>query len=781
MSKPEAKKSDRSISLKCRECLVTLTFSIPSTAIEAGQFPIKLEKVHGEPAHNLIIFVNKKLEVESFEIKEVLPEKGPDSIGMLGAVLGDIGLTQKETQLYFRCTRLGPVAVGEMAILIDSPADEVEEMAKKFVTKGLFKEIAGVTKYFQALPPYAALLTQLQKFGGFISSIKDETPRELQRSFSTFEQSTKGVQNLKEFVAYLTSIKEDVSTKLSNQKQALEGTLGQLKNQQEIIPSITMLRDQSSRLLDNQVQSLDQHLVKNEAMLDRQLSTIENQLGNIQDKIARNLEKLHLGVVSQTVQDLTKKIIQGEIAAIRQNFQTEIKVPYRQMMENFKKTFQNEFGAPFRTLLAQLSSKIQGVSTDAGKIDDDLRNLFSSLITQFDATLTDASTRIQGISDSVMGGVGELRNAFGQNVIVTLDDVLGKVLTRLNMSTKTIEEFWEEARRVVRVSAKDIWFVRTPEGMKAQIIDAVSRAKMRVLIIAPTLAEVDVHSLLQAPKFINIRIAALLNPEDPKHKQILDALATRPNISVRQWDLQNLWAINRDYEEVIVGIVSKNVSGEGGAFDVAGIGSTLQEHIKIFTGIIEDAWMGARKDIGYIAPAVPTTSVAVSSPIPSTAPKRREPAVSHAGPGQGSLKPAPEQASEKSALESAPAKTISPARQPDEQEKPPKPRSAPVRSFERSRETPTSASAAGKGTTMPDIIGQVDAFASKIDPSTSAADLARDLEGLRDFVFEKKGFHTILHDMKNVIGSLRHEANWDAAAKDTMHKRVESWKEKLLS
>ncbi len=174
MSKQPVTTGDKIISLKCRECLADLTFAIPSATVQAGQFPIKLEQVHGEPPHKLILFINKKLEIESFEIKEVLPDKSAYTLGILEEVLGDIGLTQKETELYFHCTRLGPVSVGEMALLIELPQDAVGEIAKNFVTKGLFKEIAGATQYYQALPPYAALLTQLQKFGTYIQSIKDE-------------------------------------------------------------------------------------------------------------------------------------------------------------------------------------------------------------------------------------------------------------------------------------------------------------------------------------------------------------------------------------------------------------------------------------------------------------------------------------------------------------------------------------------------------------------------------------------------------------------------------
>jgi len=69
------------------------------------------------------------------------------------------------------------------------------------------------------------------------------------------------------------------------------------------------------------------------------------------------------------------------------------------------------------------------------------------------------------------------------------------------------------------------------------------------------------------------------------------------NITYRDRKLQNLWGVSRDYEEIILSIIkiSKVISGFN--MEVAGIGSILTEHIKIFVPILEDAWMGAQKDV----------------------------------------------------------------------------------------------------------------------------------------------------------------------------------------
>src|SRR5271157_82567 len=724
MTQPE---TENSVSCRCKQCLEDIPFEIPPEKIQEKIFPIALENVHGDPPHKLIIYLNKNLEIQSFEIEDIV-EKSTFSEHILEEVLGEFGLTQAEINLYFHCTSLGPVSPGEMALMAELPVDDVREIATKFVEKGLFKEIIGATQYFQALPPYAALLAQLEQFGGFISDIKDETPRQLQRSFSSFEAQAEGVKNLTEFVSYLSDIKENVSTQLGEQKTALDGNLDQLKNQQAAVDFIGTLKDQSASLLD------------------REMEGLTKQLGSIQDKISRNLEKLRLGVILQTVQDVIQKIISKEVEAVRQSFQAE-------------------FGEPFRNMLSQLSTKIESVTSSAGNIEENLRDLFSTITTQFDVTLSEAQMRVEGISDQVLKSFADLRNTFSENVIMTLDSVLEQILNKLHLSTTTVKEFWDEAKRVIKATmGKDVWFIRSPEGMRAQINDEVSRAKMRVLVLAPNLSDVDVPSLLAAPKFVNIRVACNIDPTDPKHQEILDTLGSWTNITCRRRSLQNLWGINRDFEEIILGIVSEAAPVAPGAYDVAAIGSILAEHIKILVPILEDAWMGSRKEIGYLAQE-------------GTAPEEEMPAKGRAAPARQPAARAREPAAKVEEPAPRPAARARLAPRPPEEEPeiaaPPRPMDLTSEEEETpppAREAPAASSAAAG----PEIANAIQTFVSNFDSYSSGPECAKALTDLRDFIFERKGFSVVLNDMKNWANQVGH-GTWDAKAKETLKKRVENW------
>ncbi|MHA1857269.1 MAG: hypothetical protein ACTSYY_14615 [Promethearchaeota archaeon] len=553
-------KIPKEITFRCKQCLQDIIFPIDRKSMESAQFPIKMENIHGIPKHKLTISVNSGFNVESFEIEEVKSDIKPKSTKFTQEVLKSIELSEDEIQLYFMASGKGPMSVGELAILGNSSIEKTKVIAEKFKQKGLFKEIPGATSYYQALPPYAALMAQLDKFRNMIAAIKMSTPTDLQSSFMSFEESSKGAKTLSEFVDYLNKMKSDVSKQLSTQKMALDESLHHLMEQQKVIMGIKDLRDQSISLLDI-------HFVN-----------LFNQFEIVSKKIATNLEKLHLGVVIKTVEDVVQKNIDNQMEIIRSELQAE-------------------FESKFRNIMDTLLEDITEITTNADSIGDRLHTSFDAIISQFNLTLTQTQDRILKISNAVNESFGDLRSTFSDEIVITLDDILGKIVKQLDLSTSTINEFWDESKRVINFTMKDVWFIQTPEGMQAQINDAVSRAKMRVLIVAPTLSDIDIEPLKQIPRHLNIRICCSIYPDDPNHQQKMAFFDSMDNITYRDRKLQNLWGVSRDYEEIILSIIKINKGISGFNMEVAGIGSILDEHIKIFVPILEDAWMGAHKDI----------------------------------------------------------------------------------------------------------------------------------------------------------------------------------------
>jgi hypothetical protein len=148
--------------------------------------------------------------------------------------------------------------------------------------------------------------------------------------------------------------------------------------------------------------------------------------------------------------------------------------------------------------------------------------------------------------------------------------------------------------------------------MRAQLNDTLTRAKMRVLIVAPTLHEINFEFLEKVSSRINVRICANFSFSDEENQKKLQFIEEHENFSFRRRELQNLWGIQRDYEEIVLGIVSK--PDPKIPLEVVGIGSILEEHIKIFVPILEDAWVGAQKEYLYDASNLPER-LSVPEPI----------------------------------------------------------------------------------------------------------------------------------------------------------------------
>ncbi|MFX1324496.1 MAG: hypothetical protein ACFE8N_06040, partial [Promethearchaeota archaeon] len=126
----------------------------------------------------------------------------------------------------------------------------------------------------------------------------------------------------------------------------------------------------------------------------------------------------------------------------------------------------------------------------------------------------------------------------------------------------------------------------------------------------------DIDAIKARPSRINFRISTHIDPNIHAHEQVLQELDQMDNVDYRNRTLQNLWGINRDYEEVILCVLSTTEFRGETVTEIAGIGSIIEEHIKIFVPILEDAWVGARKEIMRDIKTTLSRGPSVSAPPP---------------------------------------------------------------------------------------------------------------------------------------------------------------------
>jgi NADH:ubiquinone oxidoreductase subunit C len=552
-------KNEKEIHSTCKLCLSDVKFTVTLNEYQnTSRFPLIKESIHGTPPHKLIVYLDKNLEIAEFKIEDLLDKEVSYSKELTYQVLSDIQLNEDEIKLYFLTTGRDAVSLGEMSLLIDKDKDECKQIADKFVEKGLYREIVGATPHYAPLPPYAALMKQLSNFDEYIRGIKEVAPAQLNESFSQLEAKSKGIKELNEYTTFIKNLNDKIQAQIEDQKAEVDNAIkiiGQIRKVNEVISN---LENDTKVIIEDQVKDLEQ------------------QFEEIKALIANNLRELHLGVISKTVHQIIDSVLNARMKIIAEGFNTKLVTKVRDLIKN-------------------IVDNVNEITVTSAKTGQTLEETFSTVIKEFSKSVTYAEEKVEGISNEIMSSFKDLRDTFSSRVVNTLEQELLKILKRLEISQVTTKEFWDQAKKKSLMSMKDIWFIRSIEGARAHINEEIAKTKMRLLIVAPDISEIKVSLLESLPKHVNIRIATHIDMSNPEHVATMEQLDGMQNISYRNREAHDLFGINRDYEEVILCIISKTEMGKEQRIEIGGIGSIVQQHIKIFVPVLEEAWVGAQK------------------------------------------------------------------------------------------------------------------------------------------------------------------------------------------
>ncbi|TFG21468.1 MAG: hypothetical protein EU529_13595 [Promethearchaeota archaeon] len=795
------------ISLNCKLCLKEIKFTISAEEYKKiKKFPFKRESVHGTtPKHRLVVYINKNLDIDNFKIEEVEvdEEKATQDEELTRQVLSNLGLSNEEIELYVRITGRDAVSLGELAILADKPKEATKKMADLFVKKGLFREIVGATPHYTALPPYAALVSQLEDFHTYIVDFKKNAPIELNKSFSRLEAQADGIKNIKEYTDFMLDLKEKTLSDILTQRKKFDQTasvIEEITGLQDFILNLegdakkvmdkqtaTLekqfegLGDKISKAMDSQVEDLTGQFDKINAQItgivESQIDNFKKQFNDMKSRVSKNLQKLRLGVVQQAVDQVIETSFTEWLAKITENLNAqlgeiqkaskdglvktkiglnkqlgEIQKVQSDGLKNMTDQFNKELISKLKDSIESTVSNIKGITSTTAESGDAIKQLFGDISKNFSKAVTMAEEKLGGMSEGVFESFDNLKDTFSSKIVEALNNILNDILERLEVSEMATKQFWEQAAQggggAAALTMKDIWFIRSIEGAKAHVNDEVSQAKMRVLIVTPQITDINLDSIKACKKHINIRIATNTDLSNPAHVAILEELTKMQNITVRNRKLQNLWGINRDYEEVILCVISKTDTGT----EIAGIGSIIQEHIKIFVPILEDAWVGAQK--GF-APSMGTATV--SEPIKATeAPK----------PTKATEAPKPTKATE--------------APKPTKPKEAPKPK--PSQKLKKVKTPAKAVSSISAGTFLPKDASMEQIFdhlANNADNMTGAQ-IASILDQLKNNIESQKGYSGVIAPINLAIADLKFVQNRlnDKEIKQLINK-VKFWRKKL--
>lgn len=654
-------------------------------------------------------------------------------------VLELIGLTQDEIETYFHLTGRGPVMAGEIALLINISEERANIIAKNLLEKGLIREVPGTTPFYIALPPYTALLNQIQKFKSIVQKIQESTPKALELKFKEIESHSAKLNKFNDYRNYINTMKTNLPAQIKAQFSKVERELENVKKFQEIRGFILNLRE----------------IVPNEII--KEFDVVETRLEKIKSEISIAFEKqFRIGALKSMAEKIVSKIISEQ---------------FSDLTDYFREKFVNSI----QGTLDQVTDQLGSISDVAGEMSIDLSNFLSDIVSGLEETMGDLDGRIASVYEDVDKGIEELKSLFQREIYKTLEeDIMTNILNQLDLSEKTMTEFWERSKAASMLSFKDVWFVRSVEGMKAQINESLTRIKAKIHIITPKLDEIDLVALSRVKKFVNVRISANFDVNNPNDQLKLAEIVKYPNISIRLYSRENLYSVNRDFEEVVICAASKN---EFGRIEIAGMGTVLDEHVKLFAPILEDVWIQSKKisdrDIKYSLESSQGTE-RMKKPI-LQAKYERSPTPSILSELEMQNKP-PLTSIKKDVIKTVeeeqtyePQPTV-----PLQADVPPVPIIEETINISKPS-SEISSTTAPKGS----VSGLLDQFVNNLDKKISP-ELSNDLEYIQKRITEDIGYASILNPMSITIATLRASSDYlSSMEREDVLKKVNFWRKKI--
>lgn len=636
-------------------------------------------------------------------------------------VLELIGLSHEDINAYFHLTGRGPVMVGEIALLINVNENEAMEIAKTLLEKGLVREIPGKTPFYMTLPPYAALLNQIKQFKEIVKTIQETTPKALQLKFKEIEEHSTKLGKLEEYRNYIQIMKTNLPNQMRAQFSRVESELDKVKKFQEIRSFILNLRT----------------IVPEEII--KEFDVVESRLEKIKSEISISFEKtFRIGALKTMAEKIVDRVVTEQFHSL---------IDY----------FQEKIVGTIQGTLDQVTDQLASISDAAGDMSIDLGNTMSDIENRLKETLEDLEQRISTVYEDVNKGIEELKEMFQKEIYKILEeDIITNILKQLELSEETMTEFWERSKKASMLTFKDVWFVRSVEGMKAQINEAITRVKMRVHIIAPRLEDIDLIALNRVKKHINVRISTNFNWDDPKDQEKLAEIIERNNFAIRHYSRENIWAINRDFEEVVVSAVSKGDQ----EFEIAGMGSILEEHVKLFAGVIEDVWIQSKKTDDSMLMHRTKTKRDNIPQIKQPVSIMKELTENHLKAVSEATQKPIEKKNEINPIQQLPKIPVKLSGQKTNQSK-------PLKSIQGTSETEASLSK------------QIEEVIRNLTLKT-AHEISLDLEVIRNNIVEEMGYSSVLNQISIGIASLKTGSNILSSEEvEAIRKKIDFWKKKL--
>jgi sugar-specific transcriptional regulator TrmB len=339
-------------------------------------------------------------EEDGFE-QEDEPPTEPEVTEPEDTMSGFMDLSEKQLQVYSLILTLGQVTTGDIAIVMGTDSEEVQNVISELERNKLLTILPGLVPRYQAVPPFDKLVKEVSTIGERIEKLREELKEQLRTASMTIRDSL-----------------FDLAKENLDKIQALTGEQDAHKSQ--VIEGVSSVLDAWSETSDKVVEESTSRIEK----------TVEKAKKDTSEKIAPVLSSAKKGLLSQV--DALKTEAQSwasSAKSIAASLKSELKGHVNtfqekaiQLLENQSSAISDNVSTQIETTCSNLEkSKIIQIE-QLEILKENTAESFTTLSSQITQILSDAQNSIGKSAESVSNTIAEEMTQAQQTVTTTIQE-----------------------------------------------------------------------------------------------------------------------------------------------------------------------------------------------------------------------------------------------------------------------------------------------------------------------------------------------------------------------
>jgi len=173
-------------------------------------------------------------------------------------------------------------------------------------------------------------------------------------------------------------------------------------------------------------------------------------------------------------------------------------------------------------------------------------------------------------------------------------EILNNELTTSDEDLEAMEQENERLRnQLAAASGAKIIDWTEIEIPKSRILEEMKEILMKALhnvtIAIPNIKDLQKLFLYEVKSSVNMKISCYIDPTLEEDAELLEEFESLDNISIRMYEGQDRYVLDRDGEELLFAVIGKNESNH------LVIHTKDPKHLKLFRSLVMEGWLRSRK------------------------------------------------------------------------------------------------------------------------------------------------------------------------------------------